>query len=135
MKITKIRATEVLDSRGNPTVKCQLWAGDHYGWAIVPSGASTGEFEAIELRDNDPKRYHGKGVLTAVANIHSVIAPALIGKIEVTDQTAIDNAINNTTNIKTKINAKTKIKISGKTKITIRAKINATTTTKTSIKT
>ena len=91
MKITKIKAIEVLDSRGNPTVMAEVWAGtkNNYGWAIVPSGASTGEFEAVELRDGDKARYHGKGVSKAVDNINKVIAPALIGK-NVTCQAAID---------------------------------------------
>jgi len=93
MKITKITATEVLDSRGNPTVRCDLWAGQYYGWAIVPSGASTGEFEAVELRDNDPKRYHGKGVLKAIVNIEKMIAPMLIGNFNVIDQVQIDRAM------------------------------------------
>jgi len=91
MKINKIKAIEVLDSRGNPTVMTEVWAGrkNNYGWAIVPSGASTGEFEAVELRDGDKKRYHGKGVQKAVDNVNKVIAPALIGK-NVTSQGAID---------------------------------------------
>lgn len=93
MKIAKIQATEVLDSRGNPTVRVDLWTeGGQWGWAIVPSGASTGEFEALELRDGDPKRYFGKGVLRAVANVNEVIAPALVAKgLDVTDQAGIDN--------------------------------------------
>jgi len=92
MKITKIKAIEVLDSRGNPTVMAEVWAGrngKNYGYAIVPSGASTGEYEAVELRDGDKKRYHGKGVQKAVENVNKVIAPALIGK-NVTAQAAID---------------------------------------------
>ncbi|MCL2756140.1 MAG: phosphopyruvate hydratase [Firmicutes bacterium] len=94
MKITKIDATEVLDSRGNPTVMVEVWAGKgFYGWTIVPSGASTGEFEAVELRDGDKKRYHGKGVLKAVNNVNKVIAPALVG-MNVTKQTMIDKAMN-----------------------------------------
>ena len=63
MKIQKVRAMEVLDSRGNPTVMCEVWTEAGYGKAIVPSGASTGEYEAIELRDGDKSRYVGKGVL------------------------------------------------------------------------
>ena len=92
MKIAKIEATEVLDSRGNPTIRVDLWSdrGD-YGWSIVPSGASTGEFEALELRDGDKNRYLGKGVQKAVNNINNIIAPALIGKFDVTEQTKIDN--------------------------------------------
>ncbi|KAI4454066.1 enolase [Holotrichia oblita] len=91
MKIAKIEATEVLDSRGNPTVRVDLWSkSGHYGWAIVPSGASTGEYEALELRDGDKSRFLGKGVLKAVNNINKVIAPALIDKFAVTDQAKID---------------------------------------------
>ena len=93
MKITKIDALEVLDSRGNPTVMVEVWAGSAYGWAIVPSGASTGEFEAVELRDGDKTRYGGKGVLKAVANVRDVIAPALVGKVDVCDQAKIDEVM------------------------------------------
>jgi enolase len=92
MKIAKIEATEVLDSRGNPTVRVDLWTnkGD-YGWAIVPSGASTGEYEALELRDGDKARYLGKGVQKAVKNINTIIAPELIAKgFNVTEQIKID---------------------------------------------
>jgi enolase len=80
MQIQKIRAREVLDSRGNPTVEaeCTLDTGVR-GRAIVPSGASTGEHEALELRDGDKKRYLGKGVTKAVENVNKVIAPALCG--------------------------------------------------------
>ncbi len=81
MKITKIYAREVLDSRGNPTVEAEVTVEEKFfGRAIVPSGASTGEKEAVELRDNDPKRYQGKGVLKAVNNVNSVIAKNLSGK-------------------------------------------------------
>ncbi|MDR3021140.1 MAG: phosphopyruvate hydratase [Clostridiales bacterium] len=97
MKIMQVKAAEVLDSRGNPTVLCEVFAGDSeipssYGMAIVPSGASTGEFEAIELRDGDNKRFNGKGVLKAVNNINSTIAEKLIG-IEVSSQTEIDQIL------------------------------------------
>ena len=90
MKINKIHAREILDSRGTPTVEAEviLDCGSR-GVASVPSGASTGEHEAIELRDGDPHRYFGKGVLKAVANVNDVIAPALIG-MNVLEQTAID---------------------------------------------
>ncbi|HHH46079.1 MAG TPA: phosphopyruvate hydratase [Thiotrichales bacterium] len=78
--ITNIRAREILDSRGNPTVEADvLLETGAVGRAAVPSGASTGTREAVELRDGDPKRYHGKGVLKAVANVNEVIRPALIG--------------------------------------------------------
>ncbi len=80
MKISKIKGREVLDSRGNPTVEVDvILESGVIGRAAVPSGASTGENEALELRDKDPKRYCGKGVLKAVANVNDVIAPALIG--------------------------------------------------------
>lgn len=81
MKITKINAREVLDSRGNPTVEAELWLeGNFYGHAICPSGASTGEKEAVELRDGDKKRYNGKGVQNAVNNVNQIIAAAVVGK-------------------------------------------------------
>jgi len=90
MRIQKIRGREVLDSRGNPTVEvdCVLENGV-IGRAIVPSGASTGEHEALELRDGDKKRFLGKGVLKAVGNVNERIAPALVGK-DVTHQSQID---------------------------------------------
>ncbi|MDF1563526.1 MAG: phosphopyruvate hydratase [Deltaproteobacteria bacterium] len=79
-EIVDIRAREILDSRGNPTVEVEvLTAGGALGRAAVPSGASTGVHEALELRDKDPKRYLGKGVLQAVANVNDVIAPELLG--------------------------------------------------------
>jgi enolase len=79
MKITKIHAREILDSRGNPTVEVDVTAGNAFGRAAVPSGASTGEREALELRDADKNRYLGKGVLKAVANVNGEIAMALAG--------------------------------------------------------
>jgi enolase len=90
MRIQKIHGREVLDSRGNPTVEvdCVLENGA-VGRAIVPSGASTGEHEALELRDGDKKRFLGKGVLKAVANVNDTIAPALMGK-DVAQQAQID---------------------------------------------
>ncbi len=90
MRIEKIKAREVLDSRGNPTVEvdCILVGGVH-GRSIVPSGASTGEHEALELRDGDKKRYLGKGVLKAVHNVNDFIAPALAGQ-DATLQSHID---------------------------------------------
>jgi len=88
--ITSIFAREVLDSRGNPTVEVEVYTeSGAFGRAIVPSGASTGEREAIELRDNDKSRYMGKGVLKAVKNVNEIIAPELIG-YDVTMQTYID---------------------------------------------
>ncbi len=80
MQITRIQGREILDSRGNPTVEVDLWAGNAFGRAAVPSGASTGEREALELRDGDKRRYLGKGVRKAVANIDGEIAAALQGK-------------------------------------------------------
>ncbi|MDD5613854.1 MAG: phosphopyruvate hydratase [Candidatus Omnitrophica bacterium] len=81
MKIKQIKAREILDSRGNPTVEADVVLEDGIiGRAAVPSGASTGEHEALELRDADKTRYFGKGVLKAVKNIENIIAPALIGK-------------------------------------------------------
>jgi len=78
--IEQIRGREVLDSRGNPTVEAEVFlTGGRVGWAAVPSGASTGQHEAIELRDGDPGRYLGKGVLRAVEHINREIAPALRG--------------------------------------------------------
>ena len=90
MKINKIHAREILDSRGTPTVEAEvvLDCGSR-GVASVPSGASTGEHEAIELRDGDPHRYFGKGVLKAVSNVNDVIAPELIG-MNALEQSAID---------------------------------------------
>lgn len=89
--ITDVYAREVLDSRGNPTVEVEvLTDSGAFGRAIVPSGASTGEYEAVELRDGDKGRYLGKGVLKAVKNVNDVIAPALIGTYAVTEQVEID---------------------------------------------
>jgi enolase len=90
MKITAIEAREVLDSRGNPTVEVEMILEDcTHGRAIVPSGASTGEKEAVELRDGDKKRYLGKGVLKAVENVKTKIAPEIIG-LDAADQRLID---------------------------------------------
>ena len=84
--ISAIHAREVLDSRGNPTVAAEVHTErGSVGGAMVPSGASTGTREALELRDKDPKRYQGKGVLTAVKHIEQVIAPRIKG-MEVVDQ-------------------------------------------------
>lgn len=89
-RIAAIVASEVLDSRGNPTVEAEVRLEDGTtASAIVPSGASTGEKEAVELRDGDPKRYGGKGVLKAVENANTKLGPALEG-MDVTDQRAID---------------------------------------------
>jgi len=92
-EIISILGREILDSRGNPTVEVevQLETGI-VGWAAVPSGASTGEYEAVELRDKDPKRYIGKGVLKAIKNVNEIIAPTLIGN-QVEEQAAIDKVM------------------------------------------
>ncbi len=91
MNIDKIIAREILDSRGNPTVECDLFCGPEIFRASAPSGASTGKYEAMELRDQD-SRYLGKGVLKAVANINEKIAPALIG-MDTRDQARIDQTM------------------------------------------
>ncbi|MBN2405025.1 MAG: phosphopyruvate hydratase [Coriobacteriia bacterium] len=88
--ITDIVAREILDSRGNPTVEVEVELDDgSWGRAAVPSGASTGAFEAVELRDVDSARYLGKGVLTAVDNVNEIIAPELIG-VDASDQRGVD---------------------------------------------
>ena len=91
--ITEVYAREILDSRGNPTVEVEVWLEDgSVGRAAVPSGASTGAHEAVELRDGDKERYGGKGVSKAVDNVNDVIAEALIG-LEATRQTEIDEML------------------------------------------
>ena len=91
--ISSVRAREVLDSRGNPTVEVDIALEDGaWGGALVPSGASTGAKEAVELRDGDPGRYMGRGALKAVGNVNSVIAPALVGRAA-GDQRGIDRAL------------------------------------------
>ena len=93
MEIIKITAREILDSRGNPTVEADVMLADgSFGRAAVPSGASTGEREAIELRDGNPKRYLGKGVEKAVKNVNTVIAKALLG-VDGTNQVAADRTM------------------------------------------
>ena len=90
MKIQDIKAREILDSRGTPTVYAEVVLENGVkGAASVPSGASTGINEALELRDGDPTRYFGKGVLAAVSNVNDIIAPALVGSC-VFEQRAID---------------------------------------------
>lgn len=92
--ITQIYAREVLDSRGNPTVEVEVFTeSGAFGRAIVPSGASTGEYEAVELRDGDKSRYLGKGVLKAVENVNTIIAQELEGNFSVLDQVVIDKAL------------------------------------------
>src|SRR5947208_11212865 len=88
--ISEIRGRQVLDSRGNPTVEAEVWLQDGtVGRAIVPSGASTGEHEAVELRDDDKTTYVGKGVLKAVENVNGEIADAL-ANFDAADQRALD---------------------------------------------
>lgn len=88
--ISSIRAREIIDSRGNPTVEADVITSEGKVFrAAVPSGASTGIYEALELRDKDPKRFLGKGCLLAVANVNDILSPALKG-MDVTHQTAID---------------------------------------------
>ena len=92
-RIEAVTALEILDSRGNPTLECVVTLNDgSVGRARVPSGASTGVHEAVELRDGDPARYGGKGVLTALANVEAVIGPELIG-FDVADQAALDEKL------------------------------------------
>ena len=92
-EIFDVYAREILDSRGNPTVEVEVeLESGAFGIAQVPSGASTGVHEAIELRDNDPKRYLGKGVLKAVENVNEIIAPKIIG-YDATDQLLIDKLL------------------------------------------
>jgi enolase len=92
-EIIEIRAREILDSRGNPTIECDVrLESGIVGRAAVPSGASTGEHEALELRDSDPKRYLGKGVLRAVQHVEETIAPALRG-MDPANQIAVDHAL------------------------------------------
>ncbi|UXR32390.1 surface-displayed alpha-enolase [Staphylococcus simulans] len=90
--ITDVYAREVLDSRGNPTVEVEvLTENGAFGRALVPSGASTGEYEAVELRDGDKKRYGGKGVIKAVENVNEIIAPEIVeGEFSALDQVSID---------------------------------------------
>ncbi|KAF8252670.1 enolase [Wilcoxina mikolae CBS 423.85] len=95
MAITKIHARSVYDSRGNPTVEVDVVTETGLHRAIVPSGASTGQHEAVELRDGDKTKWGGKGVLKAVANVNTIIAPAVIEKnLDVKDQAAVDAFLN-----------------------------------------
>lgn len=100
--ISSVHAREVLDSRGNPTIEVEVeTVSGAWGRAIVPSGASTGEREALELRDGDKKRYGGKGVLKAVTNVNDIIAPAIMG-MRVDDQVGIDHLMIKLDGTKTK---------------------------------
>jgi enolase len=91
-EITAVYAREILDSRGNPTVEVEVQTDRGSGRAAVPSGASTGEHEAIELRDGDKKRYGGKGVLKAVANVNQTLGPSVIG-LDALDQAEVDRVM------------------------------------------
>ena len=91
-KITAVHARQVLDSRGQPTVEVEMHCGTHVGRAIVPSGASTGKHEALELRDGDPGDYAGKSVRRAVANVRDVLGPAILGTAS-SEQEAIDRKL------------------------------------------
>ena len=92
-EITDVIAREVLDSRGNPTVEVEVILDEVFlGRAAVPSGASTGEHEALELRDGDSNRFNGKGVLTAVQNVNEIIGPELYGQYG-SDQPMIDRIL------------------------------------------
>src|SRR5579884_2242083 len=89
-KIEHLRARQVLDSRGSPTIEVEVFLQDgSYGRALVPSGASTGKAEALELRDHDTKDYLGRGVRRAIANVEQAIAPEIMG-MEAFDQAALD---------------------------------------------
>ena len=90
--ISKVFARQILDSRGNPTVEVDVYTESSFGRAAVPSGASTGVHEAMELRDGDPSVYLGKGVLQAVENVNTVINDALEGML-VTEQEEIDRVL------------------------------------------
>lgn len=93
-KISRIHARQIFDSRGNPTVEVDLVTDKGSFRAAVPSGASTGIYEALELRDKDPKAYHGKGVAKAVANVNSIIAPLFVGKdVDLSNQAAVDKVM------------------------------------------
>ena len=91
-EITAVVAREILDSRGNPTVEVEVQTSSGFGRAAVPSGASTGEHEALELRDGDKKRYLGKGVRKAVDNVDAVLGPAILGMDSI-DQAAVDRVL------------------------------------------
>jgi enolase len=91
-EITAVLAREILDSRGNPTVEVEVQTTSGRGRAAVPSGASTGEHEAVELRDGDKKRFGGKGVQKAVSNVNQTLGPAVLG-LDALDQAAVDRVL------------------------------------------
>ena len=93
MKISSVKAQEILDSRGNPTIECVTTLEDgSQGWSAVPSGASTGKYEAVELRDGDMKRYAGLGVLKAVSNVNDILSKVVVGKNS-EDQKGLDQSM------------------------------------------
>src|SRR3989339_2133340 len=93
MKIKSLLAQEILDSRGNPTIECVTTLEDgSTGWSAVPSGASTGKYEAVELRDGDPKRFGGAGVLKAVNNVNEIISKAVI-RLDASNQQKLDQTM------------------------------------------
>src|SRR5262249_54140086 len=102
-EILDVRAREILDSRGNPTVEAEVFTDGGFGRAAVPSGASTGEHEAVELRDGDKRRYLGKGVRNAVDNVKTKLAPAVLG-MSVFDQASVDARLIETDGTKNKKN-------------------------------
>src|ERR1700752_1292550 len=91
-EINAVLAREILDSRGNPTVEVEVQTETGRGRAAVPSGASTGEHEAIELRDGDKKRFFGKGVLKAVQNVNQTLGPTVLG-LDSLDQAQVDKML------------------------------------------
>src|SRR6056297_460829 len=94
-EIKKIKARWILDSRGNPTVECDMWVGDDiFVRSGVPSGASTGETEAVELRDSESDDFHGKGVSKAVSNVNDIISNVVVG-MDCREQEEIDKAMIN----------------------------------------
>jgi len=113
-KIINLKAREILDSRGIPTLETEIWLDTgHYSVASIPSGTSTGKYEAVELRDNDPARFNGKGVLKAVQNVNTIIASQVTG-LDPTNQTEIDQLLINLdgTANKTKLGANAILSIS-----------------------
>ena len=100
-EINAVIAREILDSRGNPTVEVEVQTATGQGRAAVPSGASTGEHEAIELRDGDKKRFGGKGVLKAVENVMQTLGPSVIG-LDALDQAEVDRVLNEADGIMSK---------------------------------
>lgn len=94
MSIKSIKARQIFDSRGNPTVEVDVTTDKGLFRSAVPSGASTGIYEALELRDNDKANYHGKGVSKAVNNINTLIAPILVGSVSKNDNKLETTEIN-----------------------------------------